>query len=215
MVGRLVGVVLTPTYSACWCRNSCISFGLCFPLSCVAEGNIKKGYSQGGERSEATSAFEMVPSLVRCSCILFGLRWGSCPQILFSQRAIFEMPKDGPRTPQKRIQGGGFTHVHIPLENPPLRWRIFVGWGDSSHDLCGCDGGEVGRGCVNSYVGTTIGRPLVGVGITVICLGCVGFSYPRVVYQKGRFLELPQNLPSWTPQEGHSRGRVHSRSHPP
>ena len=38
-----------------------------------------------------------------------------------------------------------------------------------------CGGGDVYVGCVNSYVGTTIGRPLVGVGIPVICLVCVGF----------------------------------------
>jgi len=37
-----------------------------------------------------------------------------------------------------------------------------------------CYGGEVYWGCVNSYVGTTIGRPLVDVGITVFYLDCVG-----------------------------------------
>jgi len=63
-----------------------------------------------------------------------------------------------PRTPQKRIQGGGFTHVHIPLEDPPLRWRIFAGWGDSSHYLCGCGGGEVGDTVVAFEVCATVER---------------------------------------------------------
>jgi len=38
--------------------------------------------------------------------------------------------------PKKGIQGGGFTHVHIPLEDPPLRWGIIWGWCGSSQDGC-------------------------------------------------------------------------------
>jgi len=55
-----------------------------FFLCCVS--NTKKKLSQGGERSEATSAFEMVPSVVQVfllfclGCVSF-----SYPRVVFSK----------------------------------------------------------------------------------------------------------------------------------
>jgi len=52
-----------------------VVLGLCFFFFLCCVSNTKKKLSQGGERSEATSAFEMVAFLVWCFCDLFGWRW--------------------------------------------------------------------------------------------------------------------------------------------
>jgi len=74
--------------------------------------------------------------------VCLGLRWGLVVlKFFFRREPSLKCPKNTLRASQKRIQGGGFTYVHIPLEDPPLRWRIILGWSDSSQDLYGCDGG--------------------------------------------------------------------------
>jgi len=154
--------------SLCDGGEDCVS---CVFLFLVLRQQHKKKLSQGGERSEATSASEMVPSMVRCSCILFGIALGLVVlKFFFRREPSLKCPKMAPRTLQKRIQGGGFTHVHIPLEDPPLRWGYFLGWCDSSQDLCGCGGGDSFCDVVVAYGDIRRWRGLCGLCFSFSCV---------------------------------------------
>ena len=111
--------------SLCDGGEDCVS---CVFLFLVLRQQHKKKLSQGGERSEATSASEMVPSMVRCSCILFGIALGLVVlKFFFRREPSLKCPKMAPAPPRNAFKGEGSLTFTSPLKIPLCGGVLFGG----------------------------------------------------------------------------------------
>ena len=88
-----------------------------FFLCCVS--NTKKKLSQGGEHSEATSAFEMVPSMVQ---VFLYFIWIVLVLVVlglfFSKDILGDAPRIPSEPPRRAFKGEGSLTFTSPLKIP-------------------------------------------------------------------------------------------------
>jgi len=113
------------------------------PLSCVTEGNKKKGLAKEVSAARQLRRLRWCLLWCRCSCILLGLRWGLVILgFFFSKDILGDAPRIPSEPPRRAFKGEGSLTFTSPLKIPLCGGVLF--WDRVIRRII-CVGAMVGR----------------------------------------------------------------------